>query len=110
MSTASQEPSLEVVRKDDRCLLRFTNCTSLNEYTADLVGQQLSSLTLDKPDQLVILDLANVEYLTSTILGHLVALHKRLKTGGGQLKVQNARPAIADVFRVTQLDHVLDLS
>ena len=110
MSTASKEPKLEVVRENDLCLIRFANSTSFNEYTADGLGQQLSSLPLDRPDQTVILDLTNVEYLTSTVLGHLVSLHKRLKIGGGHLKLQNPRPAIANVFRVTQLDHVLEVT
>lgn len=109
MSRDSHEPRLQVVRDGDVTVVRFTSATSLNEYTSDRVGQELSSLTLDRADQVVTLDLNNIEYLTSTILGHLVSLNKRLRTGGGRLSVKNAKPAIVEVFRVTQLDQVLDI-
>jgi len=105
----SRDPCLEVVRDSEQLTLKFTNPTSLSEYTADLVGQRLAAITLDKSNQVVLFDLSNVDYITSTLLGHLVLLHKRLKTNGGSLQVQNMKPAVAAIFRITQLDHVLDL-
>ena len=109
MSASSHEPRLDVTRDADRMVIRFVNCTSLNEYTSDRVGQLLSALALDKSNQQVALDLDNIQYLTSTILGHLLGLHKKLVGGGGHLSLENVRPSVRDVFRVTQLDQVLDI-
>ena len=50
-----------------------------------------------------------MEYVTSTVLGHLVALNKRLQTSGGRLTLENVRPAVRDILKVTLLDQVLDL-
>ena len=108
MAVNAPEP-LEVTRDGDRTVARFTKLTSLNEYYADQVGKQLLALADPPGTKFVALDLGNVEYVTSTILGHLVALHKRLREGGGRLSLEHVRPAVQDILRVTQLDQVLDL-
>lgn len=106
MATNAPEP-MEVTRNGDRTTARFAHLTSLNEYFADQVGKQLLALADAPGTRFVTLDLGNVEYVTSTVLGHLVALHKRLQTSGGRLSLDNVRPAVQEILRVTQLDHVL---
>lgn len=107
MATDAPEP-MQVTRTGDQVLARFVRLTSLNEYHADLVGKQLLALADAPGTRSVTLDLGNVEYVTSTILGHLVALHKRLQGSGGRLTLDHVRPAVQDILRVTQLDQVLD--
>jgi anti-anti-sigma factor len=108
MATNAPEP-LDVTRDGDRTTARFANLTSLNEYHADQIGKQLMALADGAGTRFVVLDLENVEYVTSTILGHLVALNKRLQAAGGRLTLDNVRPAVRDILRVTLLDQVLDL-
>jgi anti-anti-sigma factor len=103
------DPRLDVTREGNRSVVRFVNCTSLNEYTADKVGEQFLALADGQAGQQVVLDLAPIEYLTSTVLSHLVRLHKRLAAGGGRLSLENIRPAVRDVFRVTLLDRVFHI-
>jgi anti-sigma B factor antagonist len=109
MPADPNEPRLDVSPDGDRTVVRFVNCTSLNEYTSDRIGQLLANLGAKGPDRHVILDMSNIQYLTSTILGHLLVLHKRLAAGGGRLTLDNVVPAVRDVFRVTLLDQVLDI-
>jgi anti-anti-sigma factor len=85
------------------------NCTSLNEFTSDYVGQLLCALSAERAGEHVALDLTNIQYVTSTVLGHLLGLHKRLKAGGGHLSLENASSTVRDVFRITQLDQVMDI-
>ena len=107
---AAEAPAPLVVTRDgDRTVARFTQLTSLNEYHADQIGKQLLALADGAGAKFVTLDLGNVEYLTSTVLGHLVGLHKRLHAAGGRLHLENVRPAVRDILRVTMLDQVLSL-
>jgi anti-anti-sigma factor len=108
MSMNSPEP-LSVTRDGDRTTARFARLTSLNEYHADLIGKQLMALADAPGTKFITLDLGNVEYVTSTVLGHLVALNKRLQTAGGRLTLDNVRPAVKDILKVTLLDQVLDI-
>ena len=109
MPADSIEPRLDISREADRTVVRFANCTSLNEYTSDRIGQLLSELGAKQPDRHVILEMSNIQYLTSTVLGHLLVLHKRLAAGGGRLTLENPRPAVREVLQVTLLDQVLDI-
>ena len=109
MAADAPEPCLDITRDGNTVVARFVDCTALNEYTAEQAGRQLMAVADGQPGQRLTLDLAPVEYLTSTVLSHLVRLHKRLLSTGGHLTVANPRPAVRDVFRVTLLDQVLDI-
>lgn len=109
MAADSLDPSLDISADGGRTVVRFVNCTSLNEYKSDRIGQLLSGLAADKANRQITLDLDNIQYLTSTVLGHLLVLHKRLAMAGGHLRLENVKPAVREVLRVTQLDQVLDI-
>lgn len=109
MPTDSNQPGLIITSEDGRTIVRFADCTSLNEFTSDRIGQLLVDLGNSKSDQHVVLEMSTIQYLTSTVLGHLLVLHKRLATGGGRLTLENCLPAVRDVLRVTLLDQVLDV-
>jgi anti-anti-sigma factor len=108
MSTNAPEP-LDITRDGDRTTARFAKLTSLNEYHADLIGKQLLALADAPGTKFITLDLGNVEYVTSTVLGHLVALNKRLQGAGGRLTLANVRSAVKEILKVTLLDQVLEV-
>lgn len=55
----------------------------------------------------LVLDLSEVEHLSSTALAVLVAAHRRLRDGGGSLVVSAPRPAVVRVLRVSGLHRVI---
>lgn len=107
MAADAPEP-MQVTRTGDQVVVRFARLTSLNEYHADQVGKQLLALADPAGTKFVTLDLGNVEYLTSTVLGHLVALHKRLAMAGGRLTLDHVGPTVREILHITQLDQVFD--
>ena len=109
MPTDAHEPRLEVSTEGDRTVVHFVNCSSLHEYNADQIGKKLVALGDGQPGRKITLDLSPIEYLTSTVLGHLVALHKRLAVAGGRLSLENCRPTVRNILHITLLDQVLDI-
>ena len=81
----------------------------LGEDAVHAVGEQLSRLVegLDPLD--LVVDLEDVRFLTSTALGKLLALHKRLRAAGGRLRLTGVGDPVYEVFRVTRLHEVLDV-
>ena len=57
----------------------------------------------------MLLDLGNVKYVSSALLGALVGLHKELLAAGRRLILRNLRPQVLEVFLVARLDEFLDL-
>jgi anti-sigma B factor antagonist len=58
-------------------------------------------------EQLVVVDLTDVSFLDSTIVGILVASQARARATRKQVVVANARPAVAKVFRMLGLAPLL---
>jgi anti-sigma B factor antagonist len=102
-------PSLEIARNSNHIVVRLVGCKSLHEDNVHIVDGEVASLVEEREGQHLVLDLAAVEYLTSSALGKLVALHRRLRQQGGRLTVTNARDAVWEVFAVTRLNQVLEI-
>ena len=67
--------SVTIVEVDDKFM---------DKQNGDAVARDLLLLANDRSHKNVLLNLSNVEYLHSLVLGHLVALHKRLRKDGGE--------------------------
>jgi anti-sigma B factor antagonist len=81
----------------------------LDEETACRIRDELLALAEEPGDADLFLDFANVEYLTSTTLGALISLQKKLRVRGRRLTVGNVSPQVQEVFAVTKLDRFFEL-
>ncbi len=100
---------LQVDQIGDVTVVRFTIYKVLDETTAHLVGRELFELVEEDGHRQMLLNLAAVEFLTSTALGKLVTLHKKLRSRGGELKICGVPPQIRVVFEITKLDTIFDI-
>ena len=100
----------ETHAEGDRVVVRFTGCGSLSEYNSEAVGAELSRLAEGRPGLHLRLELAAIRYATSTALGKLVGLHRRLRAAGGRLVLCGPSPAVAEVLGVTRLDTILEVA
>lgn len=57
----------------------------------------------------IALDLGGVAYVDSSVLAALVAMVKRLRGEGGDLKLCSLQPAVRSVFELTQLTRLLEI-
>ena len=55
----------------------------------------------------VVLDLSDLEYISSAGIGFLLATFKRLHDAGKTLTLTNVSPRILNIFRLAGLDRVL---
>ena len=58
----------------------------------------------------MVLNFANVKFMTSAMLGLLVRVHKKVLERGGQIELRNMDSNIHKVFEITQLTKVFDIS
>jgi anti-anti-sigma factor len=82
---------------------------SLDESTARRFSNQLLAIAEAIAESRLILDVENVEFVSSVALGTLVNLHKRLAGKGRCLTIDNLSRQVLEVFVVTRLDKLLDL-
>jgi anti-sigma B factor antagonist len=83
--------------------------TSLDEETIDRIRDQLFALADEGGESDLTLDFSNVEYLSSSALGVLLRLRKKLLTKGLAMSIENLRPHVHEVFVVTRLDRLFNV-
>ena len=57
----------------------------------------------------VVIDLANVPYMSSAGLRLLLAAHKTMHGKGGQLQIANVQAAVREVLEITGFSDILNL-
>ncbi len=99
----TQQRLLTMEQVGDVGVARF-NCRSLlDEGQVQGVGDQLYALVKDSGLNKFVLDFSRVEALTSTLVGKLFGLHRRLRQGGGKLVLCGVRPQLVEVFEVLKI-------
>ena len=109
MSAPAHGSPLEITHHLNHTRARFPSGARLYEQEAETLGRQLLELAQTAERQNLEVDLANVDYLTSTTLAYLLAVQKRLRARGGALTVSRVSPRLYEVFSVAGLDRVLSL-
>ena len=71
----------------------------------DLVSKLISEGT-----KKILLNLGNVNYIDSSGLGELVSAFTSMRSGGGELKLLNLTKRVHDLFQITKLYTVFDIT
>jgi anti-sigma B factor antagonist len=100
---------IEVEEVDDVSVVEFVDKRILDEQNIQLIGDQLFELVDDLGKKKILLNFANVEYLSSAALGKLMTLNKKVKAAGGELRLANIKSEIKEVFSITKLDKMLKI-
>jgi anti-anti-sigma factor len=97
---------IEPLGEDTRARLA---CRALDWETSRVVSGELTGLVRRVGRHNLRLDLGDVRFLTAAGLGTLVAARNELRARGGRLILSNVGPLPHEVFRVAQLDRLLDI-
>jgi len=81
----------------------------LDRTQIEAIGNELLDLVADGARKKVLINFEDVDYLSSAMLGKLIALHKRLALSKGELKLCGIKASIREVFEITRLDKVFDI-
>jgi anti-anti-sigma factor len=82
---------------------------SLDDSNLKAIAERLYDLVEQHRPARLRLDFGRVELLTSTFLGKLLGLHRRVSAAGGKLALDNVRPPVYEVFESTGLTFFLDV-
>jgi len=58
----------------------------------------------------LVIDFSNVKFLTSAVLGLLIRISKKVYESQGRLKLCAIDAKILEIFKITRLDRVFDIS
>ena len=90
----------------DVTVVNFTQTRLLNETNINKIYEELLDLVEKKWKTKLILSFLNVDYLSSAVLGKLMALHKKTTAMKGKLVLCEIKPELMEIFSITKLDKV----
>ncbi len=80
-----------------------------NRLEVESLGRLLESVE-ERPGLRLVIDLSDVQQLSSDTLARLINLKKQLCMIRGRLVLSHVHPDLVEIFRITRLDQVLDVA
>jgi len=99
-----QPEYLIVVPSDDVAVVRFTVPRLTEEINLEQLGHELGTLIDQHGCRKMVVSLSGLEYLTSSGLGKLIALHRKMHREEGVVVFCDAPPTVADILHASRLD------
>ncbi len=96
--------------EDDILLVYFQDIRIIDEPRIQNLGQDLINLIKDGKEQKVILNLDNVSFMSSAMIGKLILFDKKCKLNDVDLRICNINPNIREVFDLMKLDKVFKVN
>jgi anti-anti-sigma factor len=98
---------LVISKVADVTVADFRNAAVLDGETVERIGNALYQLVDAQAQRKIVLDFTNVRFLSSTMLGVLIALHKKAAAIKGMVVLCGLKPDLYKVFKIMKLDKLL---
>ena len=89
-------------------IVDFSGSTMLDGATIEGVGEQLYELVDQQARRKIVLGFSPVRFLSSTMLGVLIALRKKSEAIKGRLAIAGLRPELRRVFKISRIEKLFD--
>lgn len=102
---------LEIQEQNGVACVQFKENRLTDEDNIEQIGRELFALTDQYHCKKVILDLTDLKMLTSSVLGKMITLHRKLHRTNGKLVLCNAGDFVTEVLETSRLHdyfHVAD--
>jgi anti-sigma B factor antagonist len=90
-------------QEGDVCIVRFVLSQLRDDENIEQMGRELFALVEQYGSRKVVLSLAGVEYITSSVLGKMITLHRKLHRGHGMLVICEIPEHVAEILRSSRL-------
>ena len=97
------------VMADNVAVVTILESRILDENNINEIGRELMELVTKRYMIKMIIDLGEVKYLSSAVLRQFIALYKKIKEEKGDLKLCRVAPEVREVFKITQLDKMIEI-
>ncbi|QDT69406.1 Anti-sigma-B factor antagonist [Planctomycetes bacterium MalM25] len=90
--------------------IQLDDARLLEEGRIQQVEKDLVEAIDASEDTRIVLDFSKVQFMSSSMLGKLVAIHKKVKSYKAKMKLASVSPEILEVFKITRLDKLFDIA
>jgi anti-sigma B factor antagonist len=88
----------------------FLDKRILDDRQIRQLHESLEPVIEKNEDGEMVMNFANVGFMSSAVLGLLVRVHKRVTERGGRIRLANLDPSLRKVFEITRLTQIFEIS
>ncbi len=103
------EGLFEIQQHGDVTVIRFIESRILDSGVIQQLGDSLFRIVDEEGASKLVVNLAEVSFLSSAALNRLILLKKKVQQVDGQLKLVEMKPEIQRVFEISRLDTFFDI-
>ncbi len=92
-----------VADQGDVVIVTFSMTHISDEDNIEDLGHELFGLVEQFDCRKVLLNMKGVEYVTSSVIGKLITLHRKLHRSEGQLVISDLSPGVSEVLQAARL-------
>lgn len=102
-------PRLDMQSEPGLRVVRFASSRIYDDAVVREVFEQLSAVVPPNAETALVLDFSNVEMISSSMLGKLIPLQRRVDQQQGKLRLCGMSGTVRSVFRTTNLDRLFKI-
>lgn len=91
-------------------VVNFGSASILDGTAVEKIGQELYALVEQQAVRKLLLDFSPVKFLSSQMLGVLIALQKKAQTIKGKVVIVGLRAELMKVFTITRIDKLFQFA
>lgn len=95
--------------RDDILIIQVQDPRLVDDSVLEQLEKDIMELVDRSEEHRVIIDFAPVQFMSSSMLGKLVKIHKKCKEYKAKLKLSGVSSDILQVFKITKLDKLFDI-
>ena len=107
---------IEIDSVNDVSIVKLKDEKVMAPAQIETLGAELLSLVETTPTKdgastgtNVLINFENVRFFSSGAINKLIVLEKRVRAGGGKIRLSNMQPEVRDLFSYTNLDQMFDI-
>jgi len=103
------QPNINVQYGEHITVITFKQQKILDQTEIQALRDSIFSVIEQAGPINMILNFSNVQFLSSSVLGLLIRINKRICEAGGRLALCGITPKIFEIFKITRLTNIFDI-
>ncbi len=91
-------------------MVNFRSTSILDGAAVDAIGKELQVLVDEQACRKIILDVSAVQFLSSSMIGALIMLHKKSQAIKGRVVICGLKPKLKEIFKIMKLEKILSFA
>lgn len=98
-----QPHHINTCERDDVVVFDFVSSELSDDANIEILGHELFALVDQYGVLKVVADMGGVQFITSSVLGKIITLHRKLSRGDGKLVLCNLEEGVTETLQTSRL-------